>query len=167
MSSSGSSAITGRSGPVAMNEADLRLLLRVVLMLEGELLVGNIDRAVANHMVQDLQRESLLAADAGVPELRLELSNLGLRLRAALGEGDLYPDSHDGVTLHWFAFPSRQQAEAFTRELGSEQPWAIEEENTVAVTVTDLPLSERFDELRDRLIRIAKEHDGDGRGWGW
>ena len=152
---------------MAMNDADLRFLLGVVAVLEGELLVRNIDQAVANHMVQVLRDERLLAADAGVPELRLALSNLGLRLHAALGDGGMYADSDDGVTMHWFAFPSRQQAEAFTRQLGSEQPWAIKEGNTVVVTVTDLPLSERFEALRDRLTRIAEEHGGEPRGWGW
>lgn len=150
---------------VTMNEADLRTLLKIVLALEGEMLAENIDQPVIDHMTHQLQAEQLLAAHAGAPELRLALANLALRLHAALGDGATYPGRDDGRTIHRFAFPTLRDAAAFAHELNAEQPWIIEGDNVVAVTMIALPLSVRFREQEQQFNEAAKRHAGQSRGW--
>jgi hypothetical protein len=156
---------------------DAGALIRMTAVLEGHLLIGELDPHVVDALVRHLNGAGLLEADAGRPELRLALADLNQRIRYAAGEYDEPPTPDDGAADQRFGFSSPAAALAFADACAAEgeaaaAPVAVDGRAydgdvgwEVAVRTTELPLSAEFDEHVRRLTALAATHGGTPGGW--
>jgi len=74
-------------------DADLAALIGLLSVLEAHLMGGGIDPYVASSFADRLHRDGLTeSADPGVP-LRHGINDLNHRIRSALGDYEVAPDS--------------------------------------------------------------------------
>jgi hypothetical protein len=162
------------AAPNPLGRQDAAALIGVMAVLEGHLVVGDLDP----HVVDRLS-ERLVGRGAGAAELRVALGNLNQRLRYVLGEHDEPPAPATGQVDLYVGFAREDVAQAFLEAVRVEGgtatgPVAVDgrayDDGTVrwqvAVRSTALPLSGEFDLERGRLLALAAESGGRDGGWG-
>jgi hypothetical protein len=180
---------------VLISEQDATVLLRLVIVLEGQLLAGGIDAELSRDLQRQFERADLISesgvaagvdrtdgdqGDVGRAHLRLALANLNQRLRYALGEYDAPVDNDPGWSDQHFAFPSVGAAELFLAEaraagdrgldpvLLTAEALPVSEGSPwrVVVTIQELVMTAAFDAHVQRLSLLAARHGGACRGFG-
>jgi hypothetical protein len=154
-------------------------MIGVAAVLEGHLVVGDLDPHVVDSLNRHLQSAGLVESGAGPAELRLALADLNQRIRHVLGEHDAPPVPDAGQVDHYFGFAPEAAAQAFVeaaraRGEPAAPPVAVdgraydgEVSWQVAVGTAELPLSVEFDDHVQRLGALATgRHGGTYGGWG-
>jgi hypothetical protein len=166
------------AAPNPLGQQDAAALIGVAAVLEGHLLVGDLNRHVVDSLNRQLQKAGLVGSGAGPAELRLSLANLNQRLRYVLGEYDEPPAPATGEVDQYFGFPSETAARAFAEAARAQResvapPVAVDGRAydgdvswQVGVRTAELPLSVEFDRHQQRLRALAAGHGGTHGGWG-
>jgi hypothetical protein len=74
-----------------VSPVDLAVLIGLLAVLEGHLMIGDVDEHVAGHLRRRVEDVGLLPAGSDERGLRQALNDLNHRLRYALGEYDTPP----------------------------------------------------------------------------
>ncbi|TFV76751.1 hypothetical protein E4P39_07540 [Blastococcus sp. CT_GayMR19] len=165
--------------PHPLGRQDAAALIGVLAVLEGQLIAGDLDRHVIDHLNGHLRGADLVGPGAGPAELRVALATLNQRLRYVLGEYAEPPAPDTGEVDQYFGFAAEAPARAFVEAVRARggtpaAPVPVDgrayDDGTVrwqvAVRTADLPLSAAFAVDQQQLLALAAQHGGSHGGWG-
>ncbi|WP_203924902.1 hypothetical protein [Rugosimonospora africana] len=96
---------------------DMRVLFDILVVFQGELLIGQVSPDVTAHVIRRLTSDGLVAEDASVGELGAVIGDLLQRVRYALGEYATLPSPSPRETTYVLSAPSLEAARACQEQL--------------------------------------------------
>jgi hypothetical protein len=165
-------------------ERDMRALFDILVVFQGELLLGQVSPDVTAHVTRRLANDGLVAQDASIGQLGAVMGDLLQRIRYALGEYPTLPAPSPPGTTYVVSVPTVEAARACQvvlvawggsavtiRNAKDSRGWTIraaEDTNVweVAATFPELAPDPAHDLRVGRLRELADEHGGRYQGSG-
>lgn len=151
----------------------MRVLFDIVVVLNGELLAGQVSPEVTGHVVRRLAKNGLIADDASVGELTAVVGDLVQRMRYALGEYLTLPGPSARETTHVLIVPTAEAARACREALadwGGSGVTVRESQRAdgfeVTATFPELAPDPGHEARAARVQGLAGEHGGRYQGSG-
>jgi hypothetical protein len=152
--------------PNPLPRRDAAALLGLVVVLQGELLAGEVSPRFAARLTYRLASTGLLPENASVGELCAVLDDMNQRLRYVLGEYDTPPEPAPRTTVYTLVVPTSVEASACQSELSAWGGSNIEMASTegglwrVSAAFADLPPNPSYNARVAKIDGLARQHGG-------
>jgi len=157
----------------ALPKQDVLGLFDVLVVLLGQLTLGQVPSDLTERFIRRLSKDGLLPAAASVGQLTVTVADLVERLRFAMGDYPSYPEPVPRLTSHELSVPSHDAAQAcrsqlmqwdaLTVEISEDAGRAVWE---VQASFPELAPDPSFERRVAQLQELAAGHGGEYLGSG-